>query len=130
MTATIARSGSATCLLIPMVEAQPGVAAAAAGTLQGGVLQLWVLNGNIRYASSSREGVVSAIKLLFRTVARKDAELLLEKPTSDAQEISLPAQAISEIGRALAASCTLLPVKERVYKQWQVALLNRWAGLG
>lgn len=131
LTATIARSGSSTVLLLPTAEPRPDEdAAAAAGSLRGGVLHLWVLNSSIRYASSGRDGVISAVKLLFRTTSSADAERLLEKPTTDAQEMTLPAEAIVEIRRALADSCMLLPVKDRVYKEWQVALLDRWAAGG
>ena len=95
---------------------------------QGSVYHLWVLNNNIRYASSGRDGVRSALKVLFRVIDRAEAEKLLETPTEVTQDISLPQGAIDAVGRALTESCMLLPASDRVFKEWRVALLDRWAG--
>jgi ubiquitin-protein ligase E3 D len=97
---------------------------------QDGVFQLWVLNSNIRYASSGRKGVGSALKVLFRTISRAEAEKLLETPTEATQDISLPQEAIDVVGLALTDSRMLLPAKDRSFKEWRVALLDRWTAEG
>ena len=50
---------------------------------------------------------------------------MLDKVAQDAQEISLPADAINEVIRHLDASNLLLPLAERLFKEWKVGLLTR-----
>lgn len=89
-------------------------------------IHIWVLNSNIVYSSSSKTKCgISAIKLFYRLVTRKEADRMLDKVAQDAQEISLPADAISEVAQHLDTSNLLLPVTERLFKEWKVGLLTR-----
>ena len=85
------------------------------------------MNQSIRFASSRRdEHSAPAIKLLYKLVPREEADRMLESLTSDAQDISLPAEAIAEVKKALEQSNALLPEKERTFKGWNVGLLQKW----
>jgi hypothetical protein len=89
-----------------------------------------VLNSNIVYAASGSPQSTPAIKLLFRVIRREEADRMLEAINCDAQEISLPAHALSEIIRHLDDTNALLPPTERAFKEWKVGLLTRWAVKG
>lgn len=132
LVATIQRTGSSKSVLLPIDELEPRADAGEP------VLHLWVLNSRIRYAASGGSGCDttappssgprprSAIKLLFRRIPRQEADAMLEALTSDVQEINLPRAAILTVGTLLAASNGLLPASERLFREWQIGLLDRW----
>ncbi|KAK4039312.1 nipped-B-like protein A [Parachaetomium inaequale] len=120
---TISRSASSKSLITPITE-----------TVQGGggnagledAIHIWVLNSSIVYSSSGTPQRAPAIKLLYRPLPGAEADRMLESVTCDSQEISLPAQALSEVTRHLEESNALLPPTERIFKEWKVGLLTRW----
>ncbi|WYZ34528.1 hypothetical protein EsH8_I_000804 [Colletotrichum jinshuiense] len=126
--ATLSRSGSSKSVVVPAFQpAQITAADGAGGGLSSSpALHLWILNSNITYASSQREGPRSAIKLLYREIAQHEADSMLESMTSDVQEVSLPTAAIVKAAAALKGSSELLPPSERVFKEWNVGLLDKW----
>jgi hypothetical protein len=69
---------------------------------------------------------VPAIKLLYRIISRTEADAMLEKISSEVQEVGLPKKAIQEVRGVLERSNFLLPERERVFKGWRVGLLERW----
>jgi len=89
-------------------------------------LHIWVLNSGIFYSSSRTGQCKPAIKLLYRRVSLGEANQVLESITCDAQELNMPAKALNEIAEILDDSNMLLPVKDRLFKQWRVGLLPRW----
>ncbi|OHW92746.1 HECT-like ubiquitin conjugating enzyme-binding domain containing protein, partial [Colletotrichum incanum] len=115
--ATLSRSGSSKSVVVPAF--QPSQESSPA-------LHLWILNSNIAYASSRREGKRSAIKLLYREITQEEADSMLESMTSDVQEVSLPMAEIAGAAQGLKASSELLPPSERVFKEWNVGLLDKW----
>lgn len=124
LVAMLARSGSSKSLIMPLTSD----GSAAAGP-EAKALHVWILNASIVYASSSRSGSVPAIKLLYQLVSVEQADKMLESLSSDVQEVSLPEDAVREVIAGLDASNCLLPAKERVFREWQVGLLERWVGL-
>lgn len=68
---------------------------------------------------------IPAIKLLYRLLPREEADRMLEGVTCDAQEINLPSTALGEVVHLLDESNMLLPVSERVFKEWKVGLLSK-----
>jgi hypothetical protein len=120
---TIARSGSAKSLIIPIPETiQTGQAK---GDIQDAI-HIWVLNSSIVYSSNATPHPIPAIKLLFRSVSLEEADKMLSTITCDSQEINLPAQAMGEVLRHLEESRGLLPPAERTFKDWKVGLLTKW----
>ncbi|KAL7912030.1 ubiquitin-conjugating enzyme E2-binding protein [Trichoderma velutinum] len=89
-------------------------------------LHLWVLNANVVYTSTVREGRRAAIKVLYQDIDIEEGNKLVDSMTSGVQEISFPAAAISSARQMLRASNSLLPASERVFQQWHVGLLERW----
>ncbi len=118
---TIARSGSSKSLITPLPETLRENEAGAQNAIH-----IWVLNSSIVFSSSAVPQPTPAIKLLYRTISREDADKMLESVTCDAQEINLPAHAVDEVIRRLDGSNALLPPTERMLKEWKVGLLTRW----
>jgi hypothetical protein len=87
-------------------------------------LHVWVLNPHVTYSSSQRLGVKSALKLLYRLISHDEADVLLEPVTSSVQEIPVEADALTAAQVLLKETSTLLPLEERVYKEWNVGLLD------
>jgi hypothetical protein len=119
---TISRSGSSKSLILPVPET--------AQEMDIKALHVWVLNSGIVYSASDAPQPTPAIKLLYRLIDLKEADKMLEAVTCDAQEISLPAQALGEVIRHLDKSNALLPLSERMFKEWKVGLLTRWEAKG
>ncbi|RDA96052.1 hypothetical protein CP533_5820 [Ophiocordyceps camponoti-saundersi (nom. inval.)] len=90
-------------------------------------LHLWVLNANMVYTSSARQGRRAAMKMLYREISLEEGHDLVDSMTSNVQEISLPKTAIDAVQRALEASTALMPEQERSFKNWSAGLLDRWA---
>lgn len=136
--ATLSRSGSAKSVVVPTLDSSWTVSAdteARIETSRGNgapatlALHVWILNGNVAYASSSRRGGPrSALKLLYRQISQQEADRMLESFSSDVQEVNLPAEALSAALESLQASGLFLPPGERVFKEWQVGLLDKWVG--
>lgn len=126
--ATISRSGSSKSLIMPIYDMLPQEAGPtpAEGVSAVEVLHVWVLNSNIRYASSSRAAPVLAIKLLYRFMQRAEADAMLEKLISDVQEINLPEESIRAVVGVLEDSNSVLPAREKLFKEWKIGLLKRW----
>ncbi|KAL1871063.1 hypothetical protein VTK73DRAFT_2259 [Phialemonium thermophilum] len=123
--ATIFRTGCSKSILVPVLDANP------TSTQQAALLHLWVLNSNLHYTSSddpdsSGGKALPALKVLYRTVPRQEADALLDAVTSDVQEVNLPVAAIMATQTALEAGNALLPPTERVFRGWNVGLLRRW----
>ncbi|OLN81398.1 hypothetical protein CCHL11_09961 [Colletotrichum chlorophyti] len=116
LVATLSRSGSSKSVVVPTFQGEEASPA----------LHLWILNSNIAYASSRREGTRAAIKLLYREISQREADAMLESMTSDVQEVNLPTADIVAAGEALQGSSRLLPPSERVFKEWNVGLLDKW----
>ncbi|KAL6817029.1 ubiquitin-conjugating enzyme E2-binding protein [Trichoderma sp. SZMC 28015] len=89
-------------------------------------LHLWVLNANVVYSSTMREGRRTAIKVLYQDIDIEEGNKLVDSMTSGVQEISFPAAAISAARQMLRESNSLLPSSERLFQQWHVGLLERW----
>ncbi|KAH6608654.1 ubiquitin-conjugating enzyme e2c-binding [Trichoderma cornu-damae] len=89
-------------------------------------LHLWVLNANVVYSSTMREGRRAAIKVLYQDIDAEQGNTLVDSMTSGVQEISFPAAAIKAARRLLQESNSLMPVSERRFQQWHVGLLERW----
>lgn len=51
---------------------------------------------------------------------------MLESMTSDVQEVNLPLPAIVAAAEGLKRSSGLLPPGERVFKGWNIGLLDKW----
>ncbi|KAM0329865.1 hypothetical protein ACHAQA_004030 [Verticillium albo-atrum] len=123
--ATQSRSGSSKSVVVPTIQA------ASNGDAQQpqSALHVWVLNGNISYASSLRDGGPrSALKLLYRPIPLAQADKMLESFSSDVQEVNLPVEVIAAAAQGLEESGLLLPAGERVFNGWQVGLLDKWVG--
>lgn len=118
--ATLSRSGSSKSVVVPTFSNQGN------SIDESPALHLWILNGNITYASSEREGSRAAVKLLFREIPQSEADTMLESMTSDVQEVNLPTADIVAAAQVLRQSNQLLPPGERVFKEWSVGLLDKW----
>jgi len=111
---------------MPFAEEAPAANSAGAGSSAGSrVLYVWLLNNMVRYTTTRTESTKPAVKLLWRLVARAEADSILDKVTSGVQDISLPSDAIEQVIRVLQESNTLLPPTERLFKEWNVGLLER-----
>ena len=93
----------------------------------GKVLHLWILNSNVRYASSRANSARTALKLLYRVITTQEAEKLLEPVTAAIEEITIPWQAIATTLHQLKATTLLLPDDQRSFQNWTVGLLDTWA---
>ena len=89
-------------------------------------LNLWVLNANVVYTSTLREGRRTAIKILYQDIDVEQGNSLVDSLTSGVQEISFPAAAIKTARQVLQESNSLMPASERLFQQWHVGLLERW----
>ena len=115
--ANISRSGCSKSILFPHVSD---------GTPEAvQPLYLWVLNPNVVYTSSSTDGSTTAMKILYCDVTGEEGSRLLESVVSDIQDMTLPSSSVSELRAHLQASTTLLPVRDRSFKEYNVGLLNR-----
>ncbi|KAF4830382.1 hypotheticall protein [Colletotrichum tropicale] len=124
LTATLSRSGSSKSVVVPTFSSPQTVSSGSDD--ESPSLHLWILNSNIAYASSGREGKRSAIKLLYREIPQHEADAMLETMTSDVQEVNLPMADISRAAEVLRSSTEMLPPSERVFKEWNVGLLDKW----
>ncbi|KAK5990789.1 hypothetical protein PT974_09062 [Cladobotryum mycophilum] len=121
--ATISRSGSSKSVITPhgltfLDEKQ-------AASLRS--LYLWVLNANVVYTSNTTQGRKTAIKVLYQNIDEEAGNKLVESMTSGVQEINFPAAAIETAREVIQESNALLPKPERLFQQWHVGLLERWA---
>lgn len=136
--ATLSRSGSSKSVVVPAFQPSHQDAAAAdddddaKSSPSPPALHLWILNANITYASSRCRGAAPrpAIKLLYREIPQAEADAMLESMTSDVQEVTLPLAEIAGAAEALRASGELLPPGERVFREWNVGLLDKWVAGG
>ncbi|KAK3393183.1 ubiquitin-conjugating enzyme E2-binding protein [Podospora didyma] len=119
---TISRSASSKALITPINDTPIGTNAQANTR---NALHIWVMNKDIVYSTSTAERSTPAIKLLYRLVPREQAERMLEVITCDAQEISIPSDALGRVIQSLDESNMLLPGSERLFQQWKVGLLAR-----
>ncbi|UQC80440.1 uncharacterized protein CLUP02_05923 [Colletotrichum lupini] len=138
--ATLSRSGSSKSVVVPAFQSTQNLASSPSG--DGGdavppALHLWILNSNITYASSSfpsssssssphQRAKRAAMKLLYKEISQAEADDMLESMTSDVQEVNLPLPAIVAAAEGLKQSSRLLPPSERVFKGWNVGLLDKW----
>ncbi|RDA84794.1 hypothetical protein CP532_6535 [Ophiocordyceps camponoti-leonardi (nom. inval.)] len=116
--AAISRSACAKSVVAPYVSD---------GEKGSKALHLWVLNANMVYTSSARQGRRVAMKMLYREISSDEGNGLVDSITSNVQEISLPKSAIEAVRTALEASTALMPERERSFKDWSAGLLDRWA---
>ncbi len=122
LVATLSRTGSSQSIILPMD-------ASIRGNVDDDVLQLWVLNSNVCYASSEvgcSTQPTLAIKLLFKCISQKMADDILGRMTSNVQEINLPREAIRTVTDQLERSNGLLPVSEQQFKEWKIGLVSLW----
>ncbi|KAL7935333.1 ubiquitin-conjugating enzyme E2-binding protein [Trichoderma chlorosporum] len=121
--ATISRSGSSKSVVAShTLDTTPGETHS--GLPQS--LHLWVLNANVVYSSTMREGRRTAIKVLYQDIDAEEGNKLVDSMTSGVQEISFPEAAISTARQILQESNSFLPASERLFQQWHVGLLERW----
>jgi hypothetical protein len=124
LTASMSRCGSSKSLVVPIftnTQMQNGPVSTDTA------IHIWILNSSIKYVSTRANGSIPAIKLLYRLIPKTEADRELENITSDAQEISLPNDAVGVVIKSLEDTNGLLPAGERVFnKQWKVGLLKRW----
>ncbi|KAM0522324.1 hypothetical protein ACHAPE_001913 [Trichoderma viride] len=121
--ATISRSGSSKSVLAShTLDVDPK--SSQSETSQS--LHLWVLNANVVYSSTMREGRRVAIKMLYQDIDAEEGNKLVDSMTSGVQEISFPAVAIKAARQVLQESNDLMPASERLFQQWHVGLLERW----
>ena len=93
------------------------------------LLNIWVFNSNITFSSTEEpRSPVNAVKVLYRLVAREEANKMMDSMTSDVQDISLPTDAIKRVTSLLEASNALLPKSDRHFKEWTVGLIEKWVG--
>ncbi|ROT39724.1 hypothetical protein SODALDRAFT_274708 [Sodiomyces alkalinus F11] len=137
--ATLSRSGSSKSVIIPTIASLQHVATNSSASAANGAngtgpsiplaLNIWILNGNIVYSSTKREGRPrSALKLFYRRIPQEEADKLLDSFTSGVQEVNLPVEAIKMAADALEQTSLFLPPSERAFKDWQVGLLEKWTG--
>ncbi|KOS16896.1 Uncharacterized protein ESCO_004744 [Escovopsis weberi] len=139
--ATISRSGSSKSVLVPHEAA---AAAAPSSSSSSGsnerergssesqparrkLLHLWVLNNNVVFTSTAKEGTRAGIKVLYREVGWETGMEMVDSMTSTVQEVNFPESAIGTARQQLEESNGMLPAAERIFQQWNVALLERWA---
>ncbi|KAH8129704.1 ubiquitin-conjugating enzyme E2-binding protein [Trichoderma asperelloides] len=121
--ATISRSGSSKSLVAShTLDVDPEASQSEASQS----LHLWVLNANVVYSSTMREGRRVAIKVLYQDIGAEEGNKLVDSMTSGVQEISFPAAAIKTARQILQESNDLMPASERLFQQWHVGLLERW----
>jgi hypothetical protein len=60
-------------------------------------------------------------------VREEEADKMVESMTSDVQEITLPWTAVQGVVELLENSNLVLPENDRRFKEWTVALLEKWA---
>ncbi|KAF5016355.1 hypothetical protein F66182_11988, partial [Fusarium sp. NRRL 66182] len=92
---------------------------------------LWAFNPDLRYSSSSADhSIVSrrAMKVLYQNVT--DVEGILEPedgaPTPlSLEELFLPENIYDELVVSLQRSNLLMPISARIFREWNVALLDR-----
>ncbi|KAK1639204.1 ubiquitin-conjugating enzyme E2-binding protein [Colletotrichum phormii] len=128
--ATLSRSGSSKTVVVPAFQSTQNLASSG----DGGVvpaLHLWILNSNITYASSSSSSSHqrtkrAAIKLLYKEISQDEADTMLESMTCDVQEVNLPLPAIVAAAEGLKRSSEVLPPGERMFKGWNVGMLDKW----
>ncbi|KAF9879116.1 snf2 family helicase [Colletotrichum karsti] len=122
--ATMSRSGSSKSVVVPTFSSSQSTGDG--DESKSPSLYLWIMNGNITYASSQREGKWPAIKLLYKEITQQEADSMLETLTSDVQEVNLPTAEIARATEVLRDSNGLLPQSERVFKEFSVGLLRKW----
>ncbi|KAL7815287.1 ubiquitin-conjugating enzyme E2-binding protein [Trichoderma aethiopicum] len=121
--ATISRSGSSKSVVASHTF---DTTAEARQSEQPPSLHLWVLNANVVYTSTMRQGRRTAIKVLYQEIDVEQGNSLVDSMTSGVQEISFPAAAIKTARQVLQESSNLMPASERLFQQWHVGLLERW----
>lgn len=67
-----------------------------------------------------------AMKVFYQSVSSTEAEALMAK--EGVEEVLLPWEAILEIKKALGESKRCLPPGSRVFREWDVGLLERFGG--
>ncbi|OHE93669.1 hypothetical protein CORC01_11072 [Colletotrichum orchidophilum] len=130
--ATLSRSGSSKSVVVPTFQSSPSLASGGADEASPTwpALHLWILNSNITYASSQQHTKRVAIKVLYKEISQNEADSMLESMTSDVQEVNLPTAAIVAAAEGLKSSTGFLPPSERVFKDWNVGLLDKWEAGG
>jgi hypothetical protein len=69
------------------------------------------------------------MKVLFRPVAVKEGNDIVDAMNSDVQELTLPVVAINAVIDSLRESNHFLPAKEKSFQEWEVGLLHRWESI-
>jgi hypothetical protein len=119
LTASISRSGSAKSVVLPSNSSGSEIAETKA-------LYLWVLNADVKYASSLSGGKRSAMKVLYQEIGVDQANDMITSMKADVQDIDFPSTAICQALESLKKSSLLLPQKEQRLNDWHVGLLSRW----
>jgi ubiquitin-protein ligase E3 D len=124
LASTLSRSGCSKSIILP-IGATPSTLSQSGQPL----LHIWLFNGNISFTSSvvESEGPVPAVKVLYRFVTKAEADRLSDSIMSDAQEITLPTQAVQGLRLLLERSNRWLPSGDRIFKEWTVGLLGKWS---
>ena len=117
--ATVSRFGTTKSVVMPRY---PG----SRPNTEPSVLHIWILNSNVRHASTFDRAGGTAIKLAFSTMTRQEADAMLESMTSGVQEVNFPQDAIDTCVEVLQSTNQRLSVSERRFMNWDVSLLGRY----
>ena len=90
------------------------------------VLHMWILNHNVRYASTLNRAGGLGMKVAFKVISRSDADMMLESMTLGVQEINFPQAAIDAAIRVLRQDNSRLAPGERTLLGFHIGLLQRW----
>ena len=89
-------------------------------------LSLWILSPTTRYSTTLRPvptpGTL-AMKVFWKAISATEADKLLHISTQE--ELSLPAETITEIEDVLRYSASCLPPSGRKFQGWDVGLLDK-----
>ncbi|KAI0125806.1 ubiquitin-conjugating enzyme E2-binding protein [Xylariales sp. AK1849] len=112
----------------PSRPSQPSLANCVSSMLMSTVARSGCSKSIIMPVSSpeSSQSSISAVKVLYRTVSREEADKMMEPMTSDVQEIRLPKPAVEGVAELLEQSNRFLPESDREFMEWTVGLLRKW----
>ncbi len=93
---------------------------------QDQALHVWILNNNIKYSSTKAAGVKTAMRVLYRTIPREEADKMVEAADASTAEVNLPREAANVVYAQLQATNALLPRGQRLFGIWTIGHLDRW----
>jgi hypothetical protein len=98
------------------------------------ILSLWVLNPTLRYTTASSQQSITepprspsgilAMKIFWKAITLTEANTLADEESIEL--VSIPEETILEIKETLLQSAQFLPPSSRIFKCWDVGLLERY----